>query len=64
MRDKNSGFFYDDGGEINLDLTAKPILCVSCKKDDDPSQEILCTLNRVGQVNEKEFRCDVTGVTV
>ena len=58
MRDKGSGFFYDDGTEINPDLIAKPTLCVSCKKDDDPSQEILCILNRADQVNEKEFRCD------
>ena len=58
MKDKNSGFFYDDGTEINPDLIVKPSLCVSCKKDNIPSQEILCTLTRADQVNEKEFRCE------
>jgi len=58
MKDKHSGFFHDDGTEINPDLIVKPSLCVSCKKDDDPSEEILCILTRADQVNEKEFRCD------
>ena len=36
MDDKpKSGFFRDDGTEINPSLIVKPSLCVSCKKDDD-----------------------------
>ncbi len=52
------GLYDDDGIEINADLIAKPSLCVSCKKDDDPSQEMLCLLNRADQQDEEEFRCD------
>jgi len=50
-----SGFFRDAGTEINPDLIAKPSLCVSCCKDDDPEEEILCTLTRADQQGEEEF---------
>jgi len=53
-----SGFFRDDGTEINPDLIVKPSLCVSCKKDDDPEEEILCTLTRSDQEGEKDFHCE------
>jgi len=36
-----SGFFRDDGTEINPDPIVKPSLCVTCRKDDDPREEIL-----------------------
>ena len=29
----------------------------SCKKDDDPSQEIPCQLTRMDQRDEAEFKC-------
>jgi hypothetical protein len=51
------GFFRDDGMEINPDLIAKPSLCVSCRKDDDPNEEILCTLTRADQQGEATFEC-------
>ncbi len=51
-------FFDDDGTEINPDLTSKPSLCVSCVKDDDPNEEIPCTLNRLDQQDEDDFRCE------
>ena len=51
-----SGFFRDDGTEINPDLIAKPSLCVSCRKDGDVDEEILCTLTRADQEGEKEFQ--------
>ena len=51
------GFFRDDGTEINPDLISKPSLCVSCRKDQDPSEEILCTLTRADQQGEAEFEC-------
>ncbi len=52
-----SGFFLDDGSEIDPDLIPIPSLCVSCRKDDDSSEEILCTLTRIDQRGEKEFQC-------
>jgi hypothetical protein len=52
-----SGFFHDDGTEINPDLVTKPSLCVSCRKDDDRNEEILCTLTRADQQGEEDFQC-------
>jgi hypothetical protein len=53
-----SGFFMDDGTEVNPDLIVKPSLCVSCRKDGDPGEEILCTLTRMDQgQNGGEFDC-------
>ncbi len=51
------GYFNDDGTPLNPDLFPKPQLCLSCKKNDDPNQEILCTLNRLGQREESVFEC-------
>jgi hypothetical protein len=51
------GFFRDDGTQINPDLIAKASLCVSCRKDDDPDEEIACTLTRADQQGEAEFEC-------
>jgi len=51
------GLYDDDGNQINPDLIVKPSLCVSCAKDDDPSEEILCLLNRADQEGEDEFQC-------
>ena len=57
--DENPIHFYDDEGtEINPDLIAKPSLCTSCAKDDDPNEEPLCTLNRFDQQSEENFQCD------
>jgi len=58
MTGKTHGFFHDDGTPMNPDIVPKPSLCVSCRHDDDPKQEIPCTLNRMGQQSETEFRCD------
>ncbi len=57
MNDKLDGFFNDDGTKINPDLIPKPDLCVTCKKDGDPTEEILCILTRADQQDEKEFQC-------
>jgi hypothetical protein len=51
-------FFRDDGSGINPNLIRKPSLCVSCRKDDDPQEEILCTLTRTDQQGDEEFRCE------
>jgi hypothetical protein len=50
-------YFDDDGNALNPELVIKPSLCLSCAKDDDPSEEIPCTLNRLDQQGEAEFRC-------
>lgn len=52
-----SGYFDDDGTELNPYLYPKPQLCLSCKKNDDPNEEILCNLNRLDQRDETEFKC-------
>ena len=55
--DENSGFFTDDGEKLNPDLIPKPDLCTTCRKDEDPKEEILCSLNRLDQADEEEFVC-------
>lgn len=57
MEERAWGFFNHDGTEINPDLVPKPGLCLSCKKDDDPNEEILCILNRADQQDDVEFKC-------
>jgi len=57
MGDKEHHYFNDDGTEINPELVPMPSICVCCKKNDDPSQEILCTLTRADQQDETEFHC-------
>jgi hypothetical protein len=52
-----NGYFDDDGTEINMDLIKKPGLCLICKKDNDPHEEIPCNLNRFDQRNETDFKC-------
>jgi hypothetical protein len=50
--------FYDDNGlEIDPNEIKKPSLCVICKKDNDPAEEIICTLTRIDQKDEEEFVC-------
>ena len=55
--DSAGRYFDDDGNELNPDLVPKPDLCVSCAKDGDPSEEILCNLNRLDQQDEDGFQC-------
>ena len=50
-------FYDDDGTEVIPDLIPKPSLCISCKKDEMPSEDILCNLNRMDQQGEDEFIC-------
>jgi hypothetical protein len=52
-----SGFFDDDGYEIDTELIKKPSLCITCLKDDDPDEEIMCILTRSDQEENKEFVC-------
>jgi hypothetical protein len=50
-------YFNDDGTEFNPDLYPKPQLCLGCRKNEDPSEEILCNLNRMDQLGDEEFKC-------
>lgn len=52
-----NGIYDDDGNKINPALVTKPSLCVTCAKDDDPDEEMLCALNRWDQQDEPEFQC-------
>ena len=56
-RDKIAGFFDDDGYEINMDLIRKPSLCLTCIKDDNPHEEMLCNMTRYDQKDGNEFKC-------
>ena len=57
MPEKKAFFFDKDGGELNPDLVVKPPLCISCIKNDDPSEEVFCILNRLGQQETDTFHC-------
>lgn len=51
------GLFDDDGYEINSDLIKKPSLCLTYVNDDDPNEELLCNMTRLGQQGEHAFKC-------
>lgn len=51
------GYFDDNGNRLNPDLIPRPQLCLSCTKDEDPHEEILCNLTRLDQRNEAVFTC-------
>jgi len=57
MFDNAMRFYTDDGTEVNPELIPKPSLCTSCSKDQDPSQEYLCAMNRLDQHDEDDFQC-------
>jgi len=57
MEEEINGFYVDYGTKLNTDLYPKPGLCLICKLDDDPFEEILCMLIRLGQRNEEDFSC-------
>lgn len=51
-----NGYYDDDGNKLNPELVPKPGLCLPCRPDDNPSEEILCALNRLDQRND-DFKC-------
>jgi hypothetical protein len=51
-------FYDDDGTEVDPNEIKKPSLCVICKKDSDPDEEILCILTRMDQRFDEEFKCE------
>ena len=57
MNDNHPKCYNDDGTEVNPDLIPKPSLCISCRKDEILSEEILCNLNRMDQQGKDEFIC-------
>lgn len=52
-----SPYYDDDGTEVFPDMIPKPGLCLVCKKDNDPHEEVLCNLSRLDQSNDEEFKC-------
>jgi hypothetical protein len=52
-----SGFFRDDGTRIDPAQVSKPDLCLMCRRDGDPSEEILCILTRDDQEGSPDFVC-------
>ena len=55
MESKIDGFYLDDGTKVDPNLIPKPSLCISCIKDDDPSEEVLCTLTKIDQRNDSAY---------
>jgi hypothetical protein len=56
-RDQIFGFFDDDGYEVNMNLIKKPTLCLSCRKNTQPREEMVCNLRRMDQTEGEEFEC-------
>ncbi|GAA4835861.1 hypothetical protein [Algivirga pacifica] len=52
-----SGYFDDDGFELNPDIAPKPTLCSGCIHDGHPFRGIVCKLFRMGQIGGEEFQC-------
>lgn len=50
-------YFDDNGTEVNPDLFRKPQLCLSCRKNNDSNEEVLCNLTRMDQRDEPDFKC-------
>ena len=57
MEENLSGFFNDDGIEIDPKTVPTHGLCYVCKKHNDPAEEIDCILNRNDQKDESLFQC-------
>lgn len=54
---KTMGYFDNDGNEFNPDLYPTPNLCLSCKKNENSKEDMICNLTRMDQLDEKEFKC-------
>jgi len=46
------GYFSDDGTEIDQTTVPTPTLCRSCLKNNDATEEVPCTINRMDQMKE------------
>jgi hypothetical protein len=58
MFEKKSSSLNRESDEASTGLVNLPRLCISCKKNDDPSEEVFCILNRAGQQDSGEFHCN------
>ncbi|OGF51631.1 MAG: hypothetical protein A2044_04405 [Candidatus Firestonebacteria bacterium GWA2_43_8] len=58
MNEEKDGCFLDDGTPVNPKFIPKPGLCLLCRHDNDPEQKVLCSLTRIDQQGEKEFKCE------
>lgn len=47
-----TGYFSDDGEEIDPLSVPMPALCISCLKKNDAKEEAPCLLNRMDQMEE------------
>jgi hypothetical protein len=46
------GYLSDDGEEIDPASVPTPLLCISCLKNNDANEEVICMLNRMDQMKE------------
>jgi hypothetical protein len=55
-----NGLYDDDGNKIEPDSVPTPSLCTICKhhQTDDPTENILCLLNRNDQKDSSDFVCN------
>jgi hypothetical protein len=51
------GFYDDEVNEHNPNLYPLPNLCMSCKRKDDPNEEIICSFTRMDRPEDTEFIC-------
>lgn len=56
-----NGYCTDDGQVVDPDSIKLPSLCLQCRRNGQPDEEIPCNLNRIDQVkeieNSDEFIC-------
>ena len=50
-------YYHDNGNELDPSSVQMPQMCPMCDKRDDPHEEVLCNINRLGQQGEPEFKC-------
>ena len=51
------GFDAEEEKFPKEELVAKPALCFTCRKDNDPQEEEMCMLTRMDSVEGEEFVC-------
>lgn len=52
-------YFDDDGNELFPELRPLPMLCLTCRHNEqrDLMEQVGCNLNRMDQKDEPEFYC-------
>lgn len=52
-------YYDDDGNELFPELQPLPMLCLSCRYNEqhDFLEHVVCNLNRMDQKDEPEFYC-------